>query len=183
MRRQAELRTIRETPERTSVKSAPSGTRETLPATTFERNILSTLHDMERMMEETFHRPFFSMTPFRHLLHEFGSFGEVTPTIDVFEQGNEVVVKSEIPGIKREDVNLKVVDNNLIISGEKKTEEKVERKDYLRVERSHGTFNRTISLPEGCDFDHIKANYKDGVLEVRIPKVEGKGVEKQIKVE
>jgi HSP20 family protein len=183
MRRQTELRTIRENPERTSASSVSSGSRETVPATTFERNILSTLTDMERMMEETFHRPFFSTLPFRHLLHEFGGFAEITPSVDVFEQGGEVVVKSEIPGLKREDINLKVVDNDLIISGEKKTEEKVERKDYLRLERSHGSFNRTISLPEGCNFEHAKASYKDGILEVRIPKTEVKGLIKQIKVE
>lgn len=183
MRRQTELRAIRENPERTSLKSVTSGTREGLPATTFERNVLSTLSDMERMMEETFHRPFFSMLPFRHLLHEIGSFGEMTPSVDIFEEGGEVVAKAELPGLRREDINVRVVDNNLIISGEKKTEEKVERKDYLRLERSHGSFNRTLSLPEGCDLEHVKASYKEGVLEVRIPKTEGTGVERQVKVE
>lgn len=186
MRRQTELRTVsREEPGRTTMKSAQSGSQETLPVQTVERNILSTLSDMERMIEEAFHRPFFgfSTLPFRHLLHEMGSFGEITPSCDIFEEKGEVVVRAELPGLKREDINVKLVDNNLIISGEKKSEEKVERKDYLRLERTYGSFNRTLNLPEGVDDKHVKASFKDGVLEVRLPKTGTKGLGRQITVE
>ena len=185
MRRQTELRTVsREDTNRTPTKSVTSGSHETLPVTV-ERNIFSTLNDMERMMEEAFHRPFFGMStlPFRQMFRELGSFGEITPTVDVFEAEGEVIVKAEIPGIKREDINVKLVGNNIVISGEKTTEEKVERKDFLRVERSHGSFNRTVALPEGIDAEHIKASYKDGVLEVRLPKIGTKGGERRIVVE
>lgn len=186
MRRQTELRTVsREETVRTPTRSVKSGTHETLPVTTVEKNIFSTLNEMERMMEEAFHRPFFSKStlPFRQLFRELGSFGEITPSVDIFEEKGEVVVKAEIPGIRREDINVKLVGNKIIISGEKKTEEMVERKDYLRVERSHGSFNRILSLPEGVDAEHIKASYKDGVLEVRLPKIGTKGAGRQIVVE
>lgn len=186
MRRQTELRTVsREEPGRTEVKSVKSGTLETSPVPTVERKILSTLNDMERMIEDTFHRPFFGINalPLRHLLHEMGSFGEITPSCDIFEEKGEVVVRAELPGMKREDINVKLVDNNLIISGEKRTEEKVERKDYLRLERSHGSFNRTLNLPEGIDGKHVKASFKDGVLEVRLQKTGTKGAGRQIAVE
>ena len=186
MRRQTELKTIsREHGEKGPVESVSSGTYERKPATTIERNILSTLHDMERMFDETIHRPFFglSMTPLRHMFQEFGSYGEFTPTCDVYEEGNEVVVKSDLPGMRKEDVDVKLVDNNLIITGERRTEEKVERKDYMRLERSHGTFSRTVGLPEGIDSEHVRASFKDGVLEVRITKLEGKSSVRQIKLQ
>ena len=185
MRRQTELKTVsREEPAKGSMKSALSGTHERTPATAIERNILSTLHEMERMFEETIHRPFFgfNMSPLRHVFQELGSHGDFTPTCDVFEEGNEVVVKSDLPGLNKEDVNVKLVDNNLVISGERRTEEKVERKDFMRLERSHGSFSRTVGLPEGIDTEHVKASFKDGVLEIRIPKTEGKGSVKQIKL-
>src|SRR5690242_3134737 len=186
MRRQAELRTIPSEKIRdTALKSVKSGTQETLPSTTLERRIFSTISDMERMMEEAFHRPFFGAgtLPLRHLFHELGSFGEFAPAVDIFEEKGEVVVKAELPGMKKSDISVKVVDNAIIINGEKKSEEKVERKDYLRVERSHGTFSRTLSLPEGCDTEHAKASFKDGVLEVRFRRTGAKVAAQQITVE
>ena len=186
MKRQTELRKVsQEKPINTSLKSVTSGYNEHLPVMTFERNIMSTLEEMERMMEESFMRPFFgkNMLPSRHLFHGIGSHGEVTPAVDIIELEGEVVVKAELPGMKREDITLKISDNNLIISGEKRTEETVERKDYLRIERSHGLFKRVLSLPEGCSLDHVKATYKEGVLEVRIPKTEKRGVVRRIEVE
>lgn len=184
MRRQTELRTASQETGSIPVKSVKSGAHETLPVTTLEKRILSSINEMERMIEDTFQRPFFGMStlPFRHLLHELGSFGEITPSVDIYEQKGEVVVKAELPGMKREDVTVKLIDNNLIIAGEKKTEGKVERKDYLRVERSHGSFNRTLSLPEGIDAERISANFKDGILEVRVPIKEGKGTTREITV-
>ena len=181
MRRQTELKTVsRENPG----KPVSSGTYETKPATTIERNILSTLHDMERMFDEAIHRPFFgfNMSPLRHMFQELGSYGEFTPTCDVYEEGNEVVVKSDLPGMRKEDVDVKLVDNNLIITGERRTEERVERKDFMRLERSHGSFSRTVGLPEGIDSEHVRASFKDGVLEVRMRKIEGKSSVRQIKL-
>jgi HSP20 family protein len=185
MRRQTELRTVSgEEKGRTALKSVKSGTVESVPATTVERRIFSTINDVERMMEEALHRPFFGLStlPIRHLFHDLGSFGEFTPAVDIFEEKGEVVVKAELPGMKKDNISVKVVGNDIIINGEKKTEEKVERKDYLRVERSHGSFNRTVSLPEGCDTEHAKASFKDGVLEVRLPRTGRKGFERQINV-
>jgi HSP20 family protein len=185
MRRQTELKSVsREHPVK-SLETVSSGTLERRTGTSLERNILSTLHDMERMFDEAIHRPFFgfNVSPLRHMFHELGSYGEFTPTCDLFEEGNEVVVKSDLPGLKREDVNLRLVDNNLVITGERKTEEKVERKDFMMLERTHGSFSRTVALPDGIDSEHVKATFKDGVLEVRIPKLESKSSVRQIKLE
>jgi len=135
--------------------------------------IWSTLDDMERWMEESMHRPFlfdFGFRPISRMLHDLRGEGEMNPHVDIYAVGNEVVMKAELPGMKRDDIKVSLVENNIIISGEKKTEDKVERKDYLRLERSYGSFSRTIHLPEGCFTEKLSASFKDGVLEIRVPR-------------
>lgn len=78
---------------------------------------------------------------------------------------------------------VKLVENSLVISGEKKSEEKVEQKDYLRLERSYGSFSRSLRLPEGVDTEKARASFKDGILEIRIPKTEPTSIVRQVKVE
>ncbi len=184
MRRQAELRSVSQDKESIPVKSDRSGAHGTLPTASLEKRILSSINEMERMIEDKFHRPFLGMStlPFRQLFHELGSYGDIKHSVDIYEEKGEVVVKAELPGLKREEVNVKLIDNNLIISGEKKTEERIERKDFLRLEWSYGSFNRTLSLPEGTDSEHVKANFKDGILEIRVPIRESTGKVRQITV-
>jgi len=149
------------------------------------RGIWSTLDEMERWMEESVHRPFqfdFGFRPISRLLHDLRGEGELTPTVDIYTAGNEVVVKAELPGMKREEINVRIVDNELLLFGEKRSEERVEEKDYIRVERSYGTFRRTLRLPEGVVTDKTRASFKDGVLEVRMPR-EARSVGKAITIE
>ncbi|HEY6871831.1 MAG TPA: Hsp20/alpha crystallin family protein [Geobacteraceae bacterium] len=186
MRRQAELKAVsREKTGRAAVKSVKSAAHEALPVTTVEKNILSTLNEMERMMEDAFHRPFFGINaaPWRNLFQRIGGPGAMTPAVDIVEEKGEVVLRAELPGMKREDISVQVVGHNIIISGEKRSEEKVERKDYLRLERSYGSFNRTLGLPEGIDTEEARASFKEGVLEVRFPRTGAKGSARQIAVE
>lgn len=96
----------------------------------------------------------------------------VAPTVDIYEDDGNVVIKAEIPGISKDELDLKIADNILTISGEKKKEEKVEENDYCRMERSFGAFSRSYSLPAAVQTDKVKAKFKDGVLEVVIPKTE-----------
>ena len=171
MRKHPELRTMEHEGMKTgSQKKETPATGVTRPAEALERNLMNRMNEMERWVEESFHRPFFghSWWPLRNIFHEAGSFGDIVPAVDVFEEKGEVVVMAELPGMRREDISLRIDDNNLIISGEKKSEERVEQKDYLRLERSHGTFTRTIALPEGIDTEGVKATFRDGVLEIRI---------------
>jgi HSP20 family protein len=184
MRRQAALKTAPRQEAGSPLKSVKSGHLEVVPTTNVERNIFSTLRDMERVMEETLLRPFSGINtfPIRQAFHGLGGFGEFAPAVDIFEEKGDVVIKSDLPGLNRDDISVKIVGNSIIISGEKKTEEKVERKDYLRVERSHGSFSRTVGLPEGVDTEHVKASFKDGVLEVRLPKTGKTGLGRQITV-
>jgi HSP20 family protein len=93
-----------------------------------------------------------------------------TPRADVFEQDGMLVVKAELPGVKKEDINIAVEEGDLVIRGERKSEEKIEEKDYYHMERFFGSFYRRLPLPEGVMPEKIDALYKDGVLEVKIPK-------------
>lgn len=135
------------------------------------------LDDMERMMNEFIRRPFssFGAAPFHGLLSDLGTFG-MSPAVDIFEESGAIVVKAELPGLSNKDIEVKLIDNTLEITGEKKTEEKIDRRDYLKVERSYGKFSRTLRLPEGLDGEHVTAKFTDGLLEVRIPRIESKRV-------
>jgi HSP20 family protein len=109
---------------------------------------------------------------------------EFSPSVDIFEEGDEVVVKAETPGMKKEDLDVKIEKETITITGEKKAEEKVEKKDYYRLERSYGSFCRSFRLPTDVQDDKAKATFKDGVLEVRVPKTEeAKKKAKRVEIE
>lgn len=181
MRRQMELKVV----PREETGKGVTATPEARAASVTERGILATLGEMERLIDETLHRPFFGLNaqPMRQLLRNLGNFGEFAPSVDIFEEKNDVVVKAELPGIKREDINVELIGNSMVISGEKKSEEKVDRKGYYRVERSYGSFHRALTLPEGIDANKAKASFKDGVLEVRIPKTTEQGNIRRIAIQ
>lgn len=92
-----------------------------------------------------------------------------SPAIEVHQQSNELVIRAELPGIKKNDVNVDVSDDEITISGERRQEQETERGGVYRSERRYGSFSRTIPLPEGAIGDQAKATFKDGVLEIRVP--------------
>jgi HSP20 family protein len=94
------------------------------------------------------------------------------PVVDVFEKENEVIIKAEIPGLSKDDVEVNLTNSTLTISGEKKKEEEVKDRDYYRCERSFGSFSRTIELPAEVKTEEAKASFKDGLLEIHLPKTE-----------
>ena len=107
---------------------------------------------------------------------------EWNPSIDVSESENDLVVKAEIPGVDPKDVDISVINNNLIISGEKRQEEEEKERNYFRRERSYGSFRRSFALPADVDVDKIKASSKDGVISVVIPK-SGEKQSKKVQIE
>jgi len=94
------------------------------------------------------------------------------PVVDVVENADSVTVKAELPGIDPKDVDISVSGDTLTIKGEKKEEKEEKGKSFYRVERTYGSFCRSISLPTGVEADKAKADYKDGVLSVTLPKSE-----------
>jgi HSP20 family protein len=94
------------------------------------------------------------------------------PVVDIFDEGNEIVLKAELPGIKKEEIHVEVESNVLTLHGEKKREEKIEKAGVFRSERIYGAFSRSFTLPGNVDPKKIEAVFKDGVLTVKLPKVE-----------
>jgi HSP20 family protein len=94
------------------------------------------------------------------------------PPVDIHEEADRIVLRAEIPGVNKDDIEVKVENGMLTLRGEKKQEKQVEAENAYRVERFYGTFSRSFVLPTSVDADNIKATYKDGVLEVIAPKAE-----------
>jgi HSP20 family protein len=103
------------------------------------------------------------------------------PAVDIYEGENELVVKADLPDVKPENLDIRVENNILTIRGERKFEKRADEKNYLRVERAYGSFARSFSLANTVNTEAIKADYKDGVLTLSIPKRE-EAKPKQIKV-
>jgi HSP20 family protein len=95
-----------------------------------------------------------------------------SPTADVTEDENEYIIKAELPDVKREDVKVTVENGVLMLSGERKFEKEEKKKKYHRIERAYGTFVRSFMLPDDADVSKVRAEFKDGVLTVHLPKSE-----------
>lgn len=95
--------------------------------------------------------------------------GSWVPPVDIYEHDNALVVKAELPDMKREDIDVTVEQSTLTIRGERKLSNEVKRDSFHRIERAFGSFSRAFSLPSTVDVDKIQAEYKDGVLTVKLP--------------
>lgn len=135
---------------------------------------------------------FFGMNPF-DMMKEFGTGidrflgaipenGTWWPAVECKRTDGTFLVKAEVPGLGKDDVKVEVMENVLVLEGERKLETKKEEDGYFRTERHYGSFHRTIPLPEGAKTDEIKAQLANGVLEVAIPVVALKPVSKSVPV-
>ena len=115
-------------------------------------------------------------------LRAFSPFEVVVPAVDMYDDKNEIVVKAEVPGVDKENINISLSDNMLTIKGEMKKEEETKEEDYYYSERSYGSFVRTLNLPAKVSDKKIKASFKDGILEIHLPKA-AESKPKDIKVE
>ena len=138
------------------------------------RDIITLRERMDRMFEDSLSR--FRM-PEEATMPTFWS-----PSVDIYETDENIVLKAELPGVDKKEVSVEVKDSTLILKGERKREKEVKEENYHRVERSFGTFMRSFSLPVSVKQDQVKAKFKDGVLEVTLPKAE-EAKPKQVKVE
>lgn len=133
------------------------------------RRYLSPTSQMDRMFDEYFKRPFLSLWSQR--MGE-SDMEELYLPVDIYEDGDSVVVKAEIPGIRKEDLEVQLTPDSITISGQKSSEQRVDEKNYFRLERSYGSFRRSCRLPVETITDTARASFRDGVLEVRILKSE-----------
>ena len=104
-----------------------------------------------------------------------------SPAVDIFETETEIMVKAELPGIERKDIALNLDNNVLTLKGERKFEKETRQENYHRIERSYGVFSRAFSIPAIVDEEQIRADYKDGILTIALPKKE-QVKPKQIKI-
>jgi HSP20 family protein len=127
------------------------------------RDLLTTRREFDRLFREAF-SPLFGETEL--------STRSWAPAVDIYETDNDIVLKVELPGIDAKDVEVRVEDNTLYLKGERKQEKEVKEQNYHRVERSYGSFARSFSLPNSIDANKVKAEYKDGLLTLAMPKRE-----------
>ena len=100
--------------------------------------------------------------------------GSWYPAVDMFDNGDKIVIKAELPGMDKKDISVDIEDRVLTLSGERSYDNEVKEENYYRRERASGTFKRAFNLPADVNSDKIKADFKDGVLKVEIPKPESK---------
>jgi len=124
-------------------------------------NLANIREEMDRLLDRSFLRR-----------GDGGMQGEFAPAIDVVDEKDGFLVCAELPGLSKDEVNVTLQDNYLTIRGEKKHEEETKEANYYHRERVNGAFTRTIELPVAVDAKRIEANFKDGVLQVRLPKSE-----------
>ncbi len=124
------------------------------------RDVMRTSERLSRMFDDPFFRYF----------EEEGNMW--SPAVDLFNEEDRILVKAEIPGIDKKNLDIHVENNVLTISGEKKRENEMKDENAYRMERCYGKFSRSFSLPTPVDSEKVKASYKDGILEIDLPKVE-----------
>jgi HSP20 family protein len=163
--------------QKTEVQVAKAGEVQKAPS-----RLMRPYEEMERLFDDFFSRGW--LRPFR-----WERLPELTlpwegriPKLDVIDRDDEVVVRAEVPGVAKENIEISVTGNLFTIKGQTKREEKEEKGDYYRCEVSQGSFSRTVTLPADVNEAGAKAQLKDGMLEVSLPKVE-KAKKRAIKID
>ena len=131
------------------------------------------MHDMESRFEDFFSADW--MRPSKWELPDWAHMNQLelkVPKMDIVDRDNDVLVRVDLPGVKKEDVDVSLTDNTVTVKGSTSEEKKEEEGDYYRCETMQGSFSRTMSLPSEVDGSKAKSTFKDGVLEVVAPKLE-----------
>jgi HSP20 family protein len=129
-------------------------------------DLMSLQDRMNRLFDESYR------STQRGASDEWALGGSWAPAVDIYEQGTDIVLKAELPGVDPKDVDIRLENNVLTLRGERKLDSEVKRESYHRVERSYGTFSRSFTLPTVVDQAAIKAEFKDGLLRLTLPKRE-----------
>ncbi len=132
----------------------------------------------ENWLEDFFRRPFSSLmqSPF----WTRPEFQELSFSADMSEHDGNIVIRADMPGVKKEDIDISLENDVVTIRGERRREEKEEKENFYRLERSYGSFSRSFRLPPGTESDRADASFKDGVLELKIPRPQSEEKRKKI---
>jgi len=128
----------------------------------------SPFEEMERLFDDYFARGW--LAPFRRSWPSWSEFEGKLPRVDVVDREGEILVKAELPGVDKKDLEISVTDNSVTIKGSTSHEEKEEKGDYYRCEISRGSFSRVVGLPADVDAARATSSFKDGMLELTLPK-------------
>jgi HSP20 family protein len=158
---------------RLPVKTEP---KSTTPVSTPSRRPLEALRQEVDRLFDNFHGSFWN-TPFYKSVFDYEPFKHFAltadqPAVDIVDRDGEYEITAELPGIDEKDIEIKLSNGGLLIKGEKKEEKEEKKKDYFLSERHYGSFERYFGLPDGVDTDKIAANFKKGVLTIKLPKTQ-----------
>ncbi len=146
--------------------------KDTSPSTQSESREVSPFQEFERFFDSFLGRGGMPSLRWDHPLWErFAAFEKGVPKVDVIERDAEVVVRAEVPGFEREDLEVSVTDRSVTVKGEHRQEKKEEQGEFFRSEISSGSFSRTVALPSDIDADRAEASFKNGILELTLPKL------------
>jgi HSP20 family protein len=141
------------------------------------RDLVSIQDRMNRLFDDAFRG-----SPRQATEDDWALGGSWAPVVDIFEKDGNIVLKAELPGVDPKNVDIRVENNTLSLRGERELDREVKREAYHRVERSYGSFTRSFTLPNVVDVEKIKAEFKDGVLQLTLPKRD-EAKPKQIRVQ
>ena len=149
------------------------------------KRLLSPFEEMDRMFDEYFTRGWLHPFSFKWPSHlkQAAPFEGKMPSVDLIERDDELVIKAELPGVEKRDMDISVTPSSVTIKGTTRDEEKEEKGDYYRCEISRGSYSRTLSLPVEVDEKKARARLKDGVLELVLPKLNTSASKHSVKVE
>lgn len=105
-----------------------------------------------------------------------------TPEVEMFTKNNELIVRVDVPGLKKEDISIELTEESLVLKGERKFEKEEKKEGFYRAERSYGSFYRALPLPEGVKIENAKAVVHDGVLEITVPMVKVEAKTKKLEI-
>jgi HSP20 family protein len=132
---------------------------------------LSPFEEMERWFEESLPRPWRRRRGWPSMGELTRPMGRIAPRIDLIDRDDELLLRAEVPGVKKDDLDISVTENAVTLKGSATHEEKEERGDFYRNEIVSGAFSRTVNLPDPVDTDKVKASFADGLLQLTLPKI------------
>jgi HSP20 family protein len=126
------------------------------------RELLALQERMNRLIDQTLSRT--------RSEGELSSTGAWSPAVDLYESEKSLILKAELPEVRQDDIELRIDDDRVTLRGERRANEAISEKQFVRMERSYGPFHRTFELPTSIDTDKVKADFKKGILTVTMPK-------------
>jgi HSP20 family protein len=171
-------------PWKRTPKGATKGTSPPTPTDPTSLALERVRADTDRLFNRLWHQPLWPTTAFGDIDRWLGDYSEATfiPKVDLKDEKKHLLLTAELPGVERDDLHVELEPDHLRIKGEKRHEEETEDEGWYRCERSYGSFERLVPLPPDLDTDHTEANFRKGVLTIRIPKLREKKSARQLDV-